>query len=178
MKILKIFGTILFIVTLLIVGIGLILPAHWTVERSIVINAPSEKIYPYVANFKTGWKEWSAFDYEDPSIVYTYSGPDEGAGAFRSWTSKKMGDGSQTIIRANPQTGIDFVLRMDQNKFTLKGKVILESDNSGTKVTWRDEGDSGSNPFMRIMGALMDKMMGETFEKSLATLKEKVEHAK
>src|SRR5687767_13273543 len=88
------------------VVVGLLLPARWQVARSIVIDAPPAAIYPLVANFKTGWLHWSAFEATDPTIQYIYSGPDEGVGAKRTWTSQKMASGFQTITKANPQTGV------------------------------------------------------------------------
>lgn len=177
MKVLKILGAIFFVLVFAISVTGYLLPEHWKVERSIVINAPAEKIYPFVANFKTGWKEWSAFDTEDKNIQYTYSGPDEGVGAHREWKSEQMGDGNMTITKADPQKGVEFELMMKETQFKITGKVTLESQANVTKVTWMDEGDTGTNPLMRIMGKMMDNVMGESFEKSLLTLKQKVEAA-
>jgi len=177
MKVFKILGISFFIIVLSISIIGYFLPEHWKVERSIVINAPAEKIYPFIANFKTGWKQWSAFDSEDKNIQYTYSGPDEGVGAHREWKSEQMGDGNMTITKADPQKGVEFELLMKDTKSKITGRVDLESQANATKVTWMDEGDTGTNPLMKIMGQLMDKVMGESFEKSLLTLKQKVEAA-
>lgn len=177
MKVLKIIGIFLFVFVFLVSVIGYFLPEHWKVERSIVINAPAAKIYPFVANFKTGWKEWSAFDSEDKNIQYTYSGPDEGVGAHREWKSEQMGDGKMTITKADPQKGVEFELTMKETQFKITGRVDLESQANSTKVTWMDEGDTGTNPLMKIMGKMMDKVMGESFEKSLSTLKQKVEAA-
>ena len=174
----KIFKKILIILAVLaatILLVGFLLPSKWSVQRSIVINAPSSAIYPLVANFKTGWPQWSTFDYEDPTIKYDYAGPDQGAGATRSWVSKKMGDGSQVITTADPVSGIGFQLQMAQNGFLLNGRIACEPAGNSTKVTWTDSGEVGNNLFFRYMASLMDKMMGRTFEKSLAELKEKAE---
>ena len=133
------------------------------------------QIYPLVADFKTGWPQWSGFDLEDSSIHYTYSGPDNGIGTERSWTSNKMGDGSQKIIKADPQTGIEFELIMRQNPIPIAGKIVFEPLGNSTKVTWHDDGDMGKNIVFRYMAKFMDKMMGKIFETSLATLKSKAE---
>lgn len=58
--------------------IGFLLPGQWAVEKGITINAPPENIYPFVANLKNGWPQWSEFDFQDPDIQYSYSGPEEG----------------------------------------------------------------------------------------------------
>jgi hypothetical protein len=174
----KIFRKILvsiLLLALLLILVGFLLPSKWKVERSIVINAPVVSIYPLVANFKSGWPQWSSFDFEDPAIQYRYSGPDEGVGAARSWTSKKMGDGSQEIIKADPASGVEFQLHMEKTDFVLHGQLSFEPSGNSTKVTWHDDGEAGYNPMYRYMGALMNQMMGPTFEKSLAALKQKAE---
>lgn len=86
-----------------------------------------------------------------------------------------MGDGSQTIIGANPDSGVEFLLQMTQKGFRLNGRIAFEPTGTGTKVTRTDFGEIGNNPFYRCMAALMDKMMGSTFEKSLLALKQKSE---
>jgi hypothetical protein len=155
--------------------VGYLLPSQWQVSRSIIINRPAQAIYPLVADFKHGWPQWSDFDYEDPDIQYNYSGPDLGAGASRSWISTKMGNGSQTITTADTATGVHFELKMENTKFGLNGNINFEPVDTGTKVTWTDSGNTGNNIFFRYMASMMDKMMGNTFERSLAKLKEKTE---
>ena len=165
----------LVVIVALLAGGSFLLPSHWAVERTLVMNVPAEKIYPYIANLKTGWPQWCAFDSMEPDIVYAYSGNEEGVGSTRSWESNKMGNGSQTIIKADPQSGIEFELSMDKGNFVLKGQFMFSREEKGTRVTWRDSGESGYNPIYRWMCLFMDKMMGEVFEKSLKALKEKVE---
>jgi hypothetical protein len=159
----------------LIILIGFFLPSQWQVSRSIVINKPPQAIFGYVASFKMGWPQWSDFDYEDPNIKYSYSGPNMGTGASRSWISDKMGNGSQTITSANPATGITFELKMDNTKFELIGNISFEPTVNGTKVIWTDSGNAGNNIFFKYMAKMMDKMMGTTFDRSLAKLKARLD---
>lgn len=163
---------------LILVAIGFLLPSHWRVERSVVIKAAPEKIYPYIANFKTGWPQWNAFDKEDPDTLYVYKGPDEGEGASRAWTSKKIGNGVQRITKADLQNGVDFEIAMEGAGFVLYGSINMEKHPEGTKVIWKDAGDMGANPIYKIMGYLMDPMMGQTLQKSLDKLKDIVEEKK
>ena len=153
-----------------------LLPSHWSVTRSIVINAKPAKITPLVADLKAGWPRWSSFDDEDPGIVYSYPNPKPGVGSERAWTSKKMGNGSQRITQANDQ-GVGFTLDMPDYNVHLSGSLAYSPEGSATRVTWTDEGEVGRNPMQRIMMRFMDKMMGPQFEKSLAKLKENVEAA-
>jgi hypothetical protein len=174
-KFLKIILLSPIILGLSILLIGFLLPSQWQVSRSIVINKPPQAIFGYVANFRIGWPQWSAFDGEDPTIKYTYSGPSQGTGASRSWISEKMGNGSQTITSANPAKGITFELKMENSKFTIVGNIAFEPIGNGTKVTWTDKGDAGNNIFYKYMGTMMDKMMGDTFDRSLEKLKTRLD---
>jgi hypothetical protein len=160
---------------ILALGVGTVLPSKWQVERSLTIHAPPVAIYPLIANFKTGWPQWSIFDIEDPDIKYTYSGPEEEMGTVRSWTSQKMGHGIQKIISADPQNGIQFLLIMPQNNFVIKGQLRMEPVGDSTKVTWTDSGDVGANFRQKYMVFFMDRMMGPTFEASLSKLQKLVE---
>lgn len=175
MKIVRMAAIGFIIFTVLFLGISLLLPSKWKVERSTVVNTPPEKIYPYVADFKNGWLKWSAFDLQDPTIQYQYTGPESGAGAARSWTSKKMGDGSQLITKADPSKGIQFTLMMLSGDFQLVGVIAFVPLGATTKVTWTDSGEVGMNPLTRYMMLFMDSMMGPAFEQSLAKLKELAE---
>lgn len=169
--------TLLGLIVLFII-VGYALPSKWKVERSIVINKTPQDIYPLIASFKKGWPQWSSFDQEDPGIQYTYFGAEDGVGASRSWTSKRMGDGTQSITVANPAKGVEFKLMMTKNNFILTGDITFEPVGNATKVTWADAGDVGDKLFIRYMLVMMDKMIGPAFEKSLANLKAKAEAAK
>jgi hypothetical protein len=155
---------------------GLVLPAKWKVERSIVVNASPQRIYPLIANFKTGWPRWSAFDFMDPKIQYRYSGPSQGTGASRYWVSKQ-GNGTQRIVKSDPDSGIQFELEMERNKFHITGRIALQPAGRATKVTWTDSGVVGKNPLYRWMAISMDLLMGKKFERSLAALKKNAEAA-
>jgi hypothetical protein len=183
MKFLKIVLGAAVCLGLVFAGVGFLLPSRWEVKRSTVINAPPEVVYPFVANLKTGWPRWSLFDYEDPDIAYSYSGPDEGVGAEREWISDKMGNGTQRITKADPKKGVEFELTMD-NGFALTGRLDFDpfetlgvATQTATEVTWTDTGDVGGNLLYRWMALFMDAMMGDTFETSLETLKREAEIA-
>jgi hypothetical protein len=177
MRFLRILLFSFLVVFLAVIGFGLLAPSDWDVERSVSINAKPEKIYPFVANFKTGWPQWSSYDLEDHRITYTYSGPDEGVGARRSWVGGNIGDGSQVITHADPRRGVAFDIQMIKTNFAIKGTFRFEPMVDDTKVTWRHYGNVGNNPLSRYSALTMDRIMGDEFEKSLGLLKTKVEAA-
>jgi Polyketide cyclase / dehydrase and lipid transport len=146
-------------------------PKHFRVERSILINAPSEKVHAHLADFRnwTGWSPWEALD---PDLKRTYSGASEGVGAAYAWEGKKSGSGNMLITKSDPATGIsldlNFTKPIKANNLT---DITLSSEAGGTRVNWAM---FGPQPFMaRLMTTFfsMDKMVGKDFEKGLAQLK-------
>ena len=166
----------LLILIVLFVAVGYMLPGSFKVERSVVINAKPEVLYPYVASLKDGWTQWNPFAEQDPGMVISYSGPDTGVGATSSWVSKKMGEGTQTITKADTATGVETTLAFDHGQYQMQGVIAFAPVDGGTKVTWTSGGDWGKQHLMfRYMGLMMNKMMGKTFEKGLQNLKTKAE---
>jgi len=50
------------------------------------------------------------------------------------------------------------------------GGYQIDKTDAGSKVTWSLNMDMGSNPFKRLMGSMMDKMMGPYFDQGLHSL--------
>ena len=83
----------------LIALIGLALPKNFRIERSVVINAPAEKIYPLIAEPKN-WPKWGIWNRRDPNMQMEFSGAAPGAGAKWSWQSKSEGNGVMEFTAA------------------------------------------------------------------------------
>ncbi|RMF69580.1 MAG: polyketide cyclase, partial [Calditrichaeota bacterium] len=71
MKIAKRIAIVLVSLALILIVVGLFLPASYHAERSIVINAPASVVFDYV-NDLTKWEEWGPWQEEDPTIEITY----------------------------------------------------------------------------------------------------------
>jgi hypothetical protein len=165
-------------IAVLFVGVtlvGLFLPTTLHVERSIVVGARPEDIYPLIADFKTGWKDWSPFENESDDMQMRYEGPEIGVGAQQSWTSAKMGDGHMMLTQADPQKGVSYDLSLMHDAYRLEGSLVCAPASDGTRVTWVDDIAYGSNPYRRYMGVLIKKPLGDAFDKGLAALKRKAE---
>ena len=100
MKTLKLIGIILVIIIAVIIGWGMTLSGESHLERSIIVNAPVEKVFNAVNTFKNT-KEWSPWSKMDPNIIIVYSGPESGLGAKYDWESEdeNIGVGSQEILK-------------------------------------------------------------------------------
>jgi effector-binding domain-containing protein len=171
MKILK----VLLYVLLALVGIGIILglvgPKTYKVERSAVITASPDAIWPHVSSVRSQ-NTWSPFVEEDTAMVIEYAGTDGEVGSSSKWTSKKMGNGEQTITSLDPNKSVNTHLKFIQPWGTSESDAYLnmEPDPAGTKVTW---GFGGNNDFVgRMFGSIMnmDKMVGPMYEKGLTNL--------
>ena len=134
-----------------------------------MIAASAADIHPYVEDLAK-WPLWSPFDKEDPAIVIDLGTPSRGVGAKRSWRSEKMGNGSMEVLRSDPATGVAFTLTMEGGFEPFEVTFGYAPEPGGTRVTWTDHGDLGSNPIHRWFGVLMDGMVGGMFEKGLADL--------
>jgi hypothetical protein len=54
-------AVIVVLVTIGLVGGGMMLSPAFTVTRSVLVNAPPEKVYAFVADPR-GWKQWSIWN--------------------------------------------------------------------------------------------------------------------
>lgn len=155
------------IVIIVFLGIGMLLPATYKVERSTSINAPIDLVFDQVNDLKKNeaWSPW-----KDPTMKITYSPVTAGKGASSSWTSENMGSGSQTIEESVPGSAITTHLDFGGDG-TAKAHWSFVQEGETVKVTQAMTGDQGANPLKRWVGFFMDKMIGKYFDQGLASLK-------
>jgi hypothetical protein len=161
--------TVLVVLVVVALGIGMLMPGTFSVERSTVIAAPPQAIAQQLMTPRT-WDAWSAWNTKaDSTLRWTYDGPESGAGAAMSWTSKNTGTGTLTITEADTLGGIRYRMEMPGGP-TVNGHIALAVEGAGTRVTWHDTGDVGGNPMFKLMTPMMDGMLGKSFEDSFAGL--------
>ncbi len=152
-------------------------PDKFGAQRSRVIAAPAEKIYPLLADPRE-WKRWSPWFDADPSMQMSFSGPEKGEGAKWSWESKTEGGGSMKFEKAQENRLLSYSMVFSSGTPARGSFELTPIAPNQTKVQWRFEGDAGWNPLARWFGLLMDKMVGPYFEKGLSKLASQVEAAK
>jgi len=162
------------IAVLAFVAVGFALPGEYRVARSVVVEAPPEAVFPLV-NDLNQWSSWTIWSARDPAMKIDIAGGGEGEGASQSWHSESQGSGELTITRSVVNESITYSLHFPEFDSRSTGRIVLEPVTGGTRVTWSDEGDLGSNPMMRWFGLFMDSMIGGDFEAGLARLKAHVE---
>lgn len=162
---------VLFVLVIVLFVVSRFMPSRYAVERTAVIAASPDTLYQRLATVRT-WDRWSAWNSRrDPSIAYVYEGPETGAGSAMRWTSRRMGNGRLEVTAAEPAREVDYQLHMEGTDFVAHGRITLSPGQGGTRVTWRDDGDLGTNALYRLIGPLMDKMLGTAFEQSLSGLR-------
>ena len=151
-------------------------PDTMHVERSAIIQAPAQRIFPLINDFHL-WGAWSPYEKLDPAMARIYSGADAGVGAVYEWKgNNKAGEGRMEITDSAAPSRIaitlDFIRPFEGHNIA---QFTLVPQGNATTVTWAMDGRS---PFMaKLMGLFinMDNMLGKDFAAGLANLKVIVE---
>jgi|HubBroStandDraft_5_1064220.scaffolds.fasta_scaffold181022_2 hypothetical protein len=167
--VIKIFGALVAL-WLVLVLIGFLLPGHYRVERSVVINAKPAAIYPLVGDLRA-WQKWGVWFARDPAMQIEYSPATTEVGAWSQWKSKSQGDGKMIISATHPDDDFEYSMVFSDIGMVSHGTMALAADPGGTRVTMAMDGDLGRNPVYRWFGVFMNKLVGPDFEAGLANLK-------
>ena len=161
-------------VVVLLAVVGLILPRHVVVKRSVTINRPASLVYATVNSFVL-FPKWSPWQDLDPNMSQTTEGPREGVGAKLVWKGNdKVGSGTQVITASTPDRSMASDLDFG-DMGTAKSLVTLTPEGGMTRATWAVDMDMGSNPIGHYIGLTMDGMLGKDFATGLGKLKALVE---
>lgn len=147
-------------------------PDHFRIERSIVIKATPEAIFPLVNDFRK-WEAWSPWEKIDPNLTRTYGGTASGVGAVYEWSgNKEIGQGRMEIVESMPSSKV--VLKLDFMKpFEAHNMVefVLVAQGDSTRVTQAMYGPSPYFSKLMTLFFSMEKMVGSKYEEGLASLK-------
>lgn len=143
------------------------LPASKTVERTAIIDAAPDAIFPLLTSTQ-GFQSFNPYLDADPTLSITPQGPAEGLGAAFAFEGKD-GSGVQTIIAM--QTNQSVTMQIDLGSMGQPVQTFtLEPTDAGTRVVWSVESQFGMNPIGRVFGMFMDGMLGPTYERGLDNL--------
>jgi len=157
---------------LLFLIVALFLPSHFTVERSITINASDSLVYATTLDFNSrqSWDPWIEME---PDAQVAVTGTPGSIGSGWNWQGEKIGSGKLTVVHLESNRLIKSDIYFDMDSEPAAVTWRFEPSASGTTVYWRIEGDLGY-PVERYFGLMMDSMVGEGFEKGLSNLKKVV----
>jgi uncharacterized protein YndB with AHSA1/START domain len=174
-------GTIILIILVLIAALlayAATRPDNLHVGRSARIEAPPEKVFPLINDFRQ-WQSWSPWERLDPTMRRSFSGPEAGKGAVYEWEgNKKVGAGRMEMIDSFAPSKalikLDFIKPFEGHYMT---EFTVEPEAKGSNVKWEMH---GPNSYMsKLMGVFMnmEKMIARDYDKGLAAMKAVAEGA-
>lgn len=136
----------LILVVVLAVVVGVLLPTHGHVERTIEVSHNMEHVADVLNNFHT-FPDYSGLRSLDPNTTYETSGPAFGVGATTSWQGDDNVDsGTLTITESQPGKivwSLDNDWRGDNKHFTIE---LGRSDNQKlVSIRWSYDVDYSWN---------------------------------
>ena len=159
------------VLILLLLAWAAIQPSTYSVQRSIAIKAPPEKIIPLISDFHQ-WALWSPWEGLDPAMKRTFSGAPKDLGAVYAWEgNKNVGAGRMEVVSLTPaKVGIklDFFVPV---KSTSDTAFVLEPQGDTTTVRWTMSGETDFMAKMMNVFISMDSMIGPAFESGLTKMK-------
>ncbi|MET0226439.1 MAG: hypothetical protein ABW187_08375 [Dokdonella sp.] len=160
----------LLIVLVLGVVIGVLLPSHGHVERSVVVSSPLRQAYDTVNTFRR-FPQWAAVRGLDPQVQIKLDGVESGPGAKVSWSSAlpRVGNGSYEISKSDQDSKIE--MKVDNN-WTGENKTFAigfePSQNGRTvKINWSFDADYGWNLISRYAGLYIYGDPAQTIQSDL-----------
>ncbi|MDB5271780.1 MAG: hypothetical protein JWO58_147 [Chitinophagaceae bacterium] len=134
------------------------------------INNSATGIYPYL-NTINRWPEWTILNKsKDATILYNFSGPERGIGGTMTFDGEKLGNGKITITDSERDHSLNFEVKLNEEKVTIHGNILLEPKSSGTDVSITMEGDVGFHLVNRYIILMMDQVIGPILEENLQNL--------
>ncbi len=167
----KNFLKIVFVFLAIVVVAMLVIGEKYHYEKSIVINAPVEKVWQNVNSMKVV-NSWSPFMDYDKNMKQTYSGVSGQIGDTYHWSgNEQAGEGEEKITALEPNKKSSINIRFIKPfEASADADVLLEPQGNATKVTWTF--DTEMNYPMNLMKLTMDSQMDKDFGKGLQKLKE------
>lgn len=171
-KVIKYIIVGLVLLTLAFVGGAYLLPGNYNVKRSIVIDAPIEKVFSLVGDLKNRptWVPWAI---RDPERVVVFSEKTTGVGANQKWTSEIAIDGKLEITRYEPPHLLEYVATwVGHESVPSTSLTTFELTGKQTRVTWTFEGALKKGPYARWFGFFyFDRFVGADLDDGLVNLK-------
>ncbi len=152
---------------------GLFISKDMNVSKEVVINKSKADVFNYIKLLKNQ-DNYSVWNKMDPSMKHIYTGIDGTVGFVSAWEgNNKVGKGAQTITKIiegeRLETDLHFIKPWESKAKAFITTTIVDSTH--TKVSWGFDSKMPYpfNVFKVVMS--MEKMLGNDYEKGLASLK-------
>lgn len=168
----KILVGIFSVFSLLFIGaiiVGFFISNEFTASRSVVVQAPAEKVYALIGDLEQ-WPVWGPWKDADEALQVTLGEQTKGVGASQSWVGTD-GNGRLYFTEADPATGIAFELLFNEDTFSNTASITYEKGPEGLIVTWEMSGKITAPVVGGYMAWMMPGMVSPMFDDGLAKLK-------
>ena len=148
-------------------------PDTFSVQRSAVIAAPAEKIFPLITDLRA-FNTWNPFARADPAAKLEYQGAASGKGASYTWQGDQSGAGRMEVIDIVANSKV--TMKLDFTKpFEAHNSVdfTIKPQADGSLVTWNMYGPMPYVSKVMTIFFNMDKTVGGEFENGLRNLDRK-----
>lgn len=161
MKYIKLAAVSFLLLFLLVMAISFFIPNQVRISRAVNINAPAEKIRPYLTDLST-WPQWNAFVADSVVRIEKFTADEIISGTFN--------------IRMMPSEPDSIVTSWNnKGKEVLSGFNIIHAQPGVEVVQWYFDIKLNWYPWEKISSIVFDKQYGPLMEQSLNTLKTKAE---
>lgn len=163
----------LLIVFVLAVVVGVLLPSHGHVERTVEVSSPLRQVYDSVNTFRR-YPQWTGMRNFDPNVQMTLAGPEAGPGAKVEWTSTspKLGAGNLEIVSSEQDSKVDIKIDNDwagENK-TYTVSLLPQANGKTVKINVAYDVDYGWNLMWRFAGMYINGDPSSLIQSSLNNL--------
>lgn len=143
------------------------------VARTVWIDAPAQKVYDVIADYRT-WTTWSPWLIAEPDAKVTVSNPPQQIGSTYAWEGAVTGAGRLTHRQLEPGRRIvdDLEFFKPFKTSCVTGFDIVPEGN-GARVTWTM--DASLPWFLFWMIPMMRTMIGMDYQRGLNMIKQWVE---
>lgn len=173
MKIVKNIIIVLLVIVAILWGISFLLTQKFTIERVVLISAPSDSVFSYVSNLKQ-WKYWNPWLVQDPNVKCQYYN-DDGLNYRMRWKSKEIGNGEVTIIPYKSENRIAYSFAVEGFGNRIHGDFLFNGRDGSTYIKWIDHGDLGPSPLSKYYRIVVENTIGTYFDTGLQNLKSLLE---
>jgi uncharacterized protein YndB with AHSA1/START domain len=169
------FGCLGLVVVLVLVAVVsvMLMDGHVEVERTKQVSASPDEVYAVVSDLHT-WPEWTAWSKEaDPECTWDFEG-EKGDGASMAWDGPVHGEGKLTLKNciAGELVEYDLAFMEGDEEMSTVGRIELSLAGDNTTVRWVMVAELEG--VGKLLGPLMDSMVGVMFDEGLNGLKDKL----
>ncbi len=150
-------------------GVGFALTPHWEVQRDTRVPASPDAVLAYLADLHS-WQEWSVWNKQRfPRAEFEYGGPARGVGANQVWNDGDVRT-VWTITAYQPGQSLSYT-RVTGGGSPHYGRFEASADAGGTRLVWTTWGDTGINPFERLVAQVYLSGIAANLEHGLARIR-------